>query len=390
MKGGKFIIYKGIKLRIYPNRKQAKQMVENFGAGRFVWNQMLDMEIKRYQNNKNAKFLNGFALNILLKSLKEKYSWLKQSDATSLQDSCETLALSYKRFFKHLAKFPRFKSRKFPKQSFKVKRVGKNIKVSSNHLLKLPKLGYIQYRGQYIKDKIKSVTLRLSSTGKFYCVLLITCENQTPYQKTNKAVGLDMGVADLAISSNGTKYQTIRFDKLLSKKKHFWETRLARRRNQAENIIATEIHNKSLVRHELSNFKNYLKAKQMVAKYNEKVANSRKDYISKLTTHLVKNYDKIVIEDLKTENLEKNHHLARVLANQSWRQLRSMLEYKCKWYGKKLIAVNPYKTSQICSYCGYDDGKHDLDIRKWTCLKCHAHLDRDINAAKNILKLGLG
>ncbi|RYL87545.1 transposase, partial [Sporolactobacillus sp. THM7-4] len=113
-------------------------------------------------------------------------------------------------------------------------------------------------------------------------------------------------------------------------------------------------------------------------------------YLHKLTTRLVKENDVIVIEDLKTKNLLHNHSLARAMANQSWREIRRMLEYKCEWYGKKLIVVNPYKTSQICSHCGYDDGKHTLDIREWTCPKCHAHHDRDINAAKNILSIGLG
>jgi len=98
----------------------------------------------------------------------------------------------------------------------------------------------------------------------------------------------------------------------------------------------------------------------------------------------------IVIEDLKTSNMIKNHKLARAIANQSWRALRLMLEYKCNWYGKKLIAINPFKTSQICSNCGYDDGKHELDIREWTCPNCHKTLDRDTNAAKNILNIGLG
>lgn len=137
---------------------------------------------------------------------------------------------------------------------------------------------------------------------------------------------------------------------------------------------------------ELFNFKNYQKAKHMVAKYNEKIANQRKDYLHKLTRSLVEQYDVIKIEDLKVKNLLKNHTLARAIANQSWREIRIQLEYKCAWYGKQLVTVNPRKTSQICSNCGYDDGKHTLDIRQWTCPKCGTHHDRDINAAKNILQ----
>lgn len=383
-------MYRGIKLRIYPNLEQQKQMVENFGACRFVWNQMLGMEIERYKNNKKAKFLNGFALNILLKQLKTQYSWLKQSDSTSLQDTCETLAETYQRFFKHLGGFPKFKSRKFPKQSYRAKRVGKNIEVLSNHWLKLPKLGRMQYRGQMTNDKIKSATIKLSPAGKFYCVLLVECENQTRFDKASKSVGLDMGVADLMISSDGIKYKAIHFDKNLSKEKRVWERKLARRRHQAENIIAGLKQDKAFVVPELDDFKNYVKAKRMVAKISEKIANQRKDYLNKLTTQLVKEYDVIVIEDLKTKNLLKNHHLARSIANQSWREIRRQLEYKCGWYGKQLNVVNPYKTSQICSNCGYDDGKHELDVREWMCPQCKTRLDRDVNASKNILKLGLG
>ncbi|MFA6832993.1 MAG: RNA-guided endonuclease TnpB family protein [Bacteroidaceae bacterium] len=123
----------------------------------------------------------------------------------------------------------------------------------------------------------------------------------------------------------------------------------------------------------------------MVAKYSEKIANQRNNYLHNLSKQLVEQYDMIKIEDLKAKNLMKNHKLARAIANQSWRELRSQLEYKCAWYGKQLVAVNPRKTSQICSDCGHDDGKHTLDIRQWTCPNCGIHHDRDINAAKNIL-----
>jgi putative transposase len=136
---------------------------------------------------------------------------------------------------------------------------------------------------------------------------------------------------------------------------------------------------------QLSDFKNYLQAKHMVSKYSAKAANQRRDYLQKLSTALVRQYDLIKLEDLKTKGLLHNHKLARAIANQSWRELRLMLEYKAAWYGKQVVAVSPYKTSQRCSSCGYDDGKHDLDVREWTCPKCGTRHDRDINAAKNIL-----
>ena len=377
---------KGIKLRIYPNLEQQDKIIANFGYNRFVWNQMLDMMIRRYENNPEAPFLNTFALNNLLKQLKSENTFLKDAESTSLQNTNRDLIEAYKKFFREHKGFPKFKSRKFLKQSYQSNSVNRNIQQIGNRI-KLPKLGLIKFKcGRKIEGKIKKATIRLSATGKFYAILLVDTEiPELP--KTHNSVGIDMGVADLMITSEGVKYPTIRFDKILANKKHYWEKRLARRRLQAQKEIAWDKHNKVLVPRDFSDFKNYLKAKHMVAKYNEKITNQRNDYLHKLTKSLVETYDVIKIEDLKAKNLLKNHKLARAIANQSWRKLRSQLAYKCAWYGKQLVIVNPYKTSQICSECGYDDGKHTLDVREWTCPSCGTHHDRDINAAINILNV---
>ena len=373
---------KGIKLRIYPNREQQLKIKLNFGYNRFVWNRMLNMMIERYRNNPEAPFLNAFALNNLLPALKTEYPWLKEAESTSLQATNHDLVEAYKKFFKLHKGFPKYKSRKFPKQSYQSKM---NVHLTNDNHLKLPKLGTVKFKsGRQVTGKIKSATIRLSSTGKYYAILMVDTD-VLELAKTGNSVGIDMGIADLMITSDGVKYPTIRFDKILAKKKHRWEKRLARRRLQAQKEIAEDNHNKVLEPRELSDFKNYLKAKQMVAKYNEKIANQRNNYLHTLTKTLVEQYDVIKIEDLKTKNLLKNHKLARAIANQGWRELRRQLEYKCAWYGKQLVTVNPRKTSQICSNCGFDDGKHALDIREWTCPKCGINHDRDINAAKNIL-----
>ena len=372
---------KGVKLRIYPNSEQQLKIKRNFGYNRFVWNQMLSMMIIRHENNPKAPFLSAYTLDKLLPCLKTEYPWLKEAESTSLQATSHDLVEAYKKFFKNHKGFPKFKSRKFPKQSYTIKM---GIKPVATHYLKLPKLGTVKVKGQLPLEKVKRATLKLSATGKYYATLLIDTEvKELP--KTNHSVGIDMGVADLMITSDGIKYPTIRFDKLLAKKKHYWEKRLARRRLKAMKEIAWDHHNKVLEPRELSDFKNYLKAKRMVAKYSEKIANQRSNYLHNLTKQLVEQYDVIKIEDLKTKNLMKNHKLARAIANQSWREIRRQLEYKCAWHGKQLVTVNPRKTSQICSNCGYDDGKHTLDIRQWTCPNCGVNHDRDINAAKNIL-----
>lgn len=377
------MVLKGIKLRIYPNKEQQLKIKLNFGYNRFVWNQMLSMMIERYKNNPEAKFLNAFALNNLLPALKTEYPWLKDAESTSLQSTNHDLVEAYRKFFKLHKGFPKFKSRKFPKQSYTSKM---GVRVLDNKRIKLPKLGTMKFScGSKTGDKVKSTTIKLSATGKYYAVILVDTDIK-PLTKTNNAIGIDMGVADLMITSDGVKYPTIRFDKLLAKKKHYWEKRLARRRLQAQKEIAWDHHSKVLDPRELSGFKNYLKAKYMVAKYSEKIANQRSNYLHLLTKALVEQYDVIKIEDLKTKNLMKNHKLARAIANQGWREIRRQLEYKCAWYGKQLVTVNPRDTSQICSNCGYDDGKHTLDIRQWTCPNCGVSHDRDINAAKNILQ----
>ncbi|GAA3176698.1 RNA-guided endonuclease TnpB family protein [Fructilactobacillus sanfranciscensis] len=374
---------RAIKTRIYPNQTQQDKIIANFGCCRFVWNQLLNMQIKRYNNG--SSYVNEFGMNYLIKCLKQEYPLLKQAESTSLLHVSRDLHKAFQKLFKEHVGYPKFKSRKFPKQSYQSNSVNHNIQQTDKHAIKLPKLGNIRFKaGRQVTGKIKNVTIRLSATGKYYAIVLID-EDILELPTTNQSVGIDMGVADLMITSDGVKFPTIRFDKLLSRKKHYWEKRLARRRLQAMKEIAWDHHNKVLVPRELSDFSNYLKAKHMVAKYNEKIANQRNNYLHNLTKQLVEQYDVIKIEDLKTKNLLRNHKLARAIANQSWRELRSQLEYKCAWYGKQLVTVNPRKTSQICSNCGYDDGKHTLDIRQWICPQCGVSHDRDINAAKNIL-----
>ena len=379
------MVLKGIKLRIYPSKEQQTSIKLNFGYNRFVWNKMLSMLQERYDNNPKLPFPGYFTLDRLLPTMKLEYPWLKAADSHSLQITCKNLVDAYKVFFKTHKGFPKFKSKKYPKQSYQTNNPIKLVE-SKVHF---PKLGYIKFKGSSSKkleeiSKIKLGTIKLTPTGKYYLVLIAECKSQV-LCKTGKQVGIDMGVADLMITSDGVKYPTVRFDKILAKKKHYWERRLARRRKQAQELIAWDKHNKVLEPRELSNFKNYQKAKVMVAKYSEKIANQRINYLHLLTKQLVSSYDVIKIEDLKTKNLLKNHKLSRAIANASWRELRRQLEYKCAWYGNQLVTVNPRKTSQICSSCGYDDGKHTLDIREWTCPRCGVHHDRDINAAKNIL-----
>ena len=374
---------KTFKLRIYPNVTQRIQFERNFGMCRFVWNELLNMQTKRHENG--GKYLNEFKMNYLLKPLKQEYPWLKEADATSLLGVSHNLHLAFQKLFKEHAGYPKFKAKRFARPAYRSNAVNGNIVLVDDAHIRLPRVGVMTFRaGQLPDGKIKTATVVRSRTGK-YDVLVVADVEIASWHKTKALAGIDMGVADLAITSDGKKYATKRFDKALAKKKHYWEKRLARRRRQAEKEIAWDKHLKVEAPRQLNDFKNYMKAKAMVAKYGEKVANQRRDYLQKISTELVSKYDVIKLEDLKTKGLLRNHNLARAIANQSWRELRLMLEYKAAWYGKQVVVVSPYKTSQRCSACGYDDGKHELDVREWMCPQCHSHHDRDINAAKNIL-----
>lgn len=378
---------KGIKLRLYPNKYQQDQLQQMFGNDRFIWNTMLEMAKTRYKNNPSAKFINGYGMDYLIKPLKKEYPFLKESDATSLQVSNKNLDQAFKMLFKHKGGYPKFKSRRSAKQSY----TGKStVKVIARRYLKLPKLGYIKSSktGRLSGVKIKRYTVSLASTGKYYLSLIVDDPNIQSLEKTGAVVGIDMGVADLAITSDGKKYRTFKSN-WYEKKSREWQSKLSKRKNKAIIAVRQFNHNHKTVKKELDDYSNWQKARVNKSCYQAKVANKRKDYLHKVTTELVKNYDVIVIEDLRTKNLLKNHHLAKSISNQAWREFRTMLEYKCKWYGKKLITIKPNYTSQICSSCGFHSGKKPLNIREWTCPNCGTHHDRDINAAVNILNRGL-
>uniref|UniRef100_UPI0010F7FC40 RNA-guided endonuclease TnpB family protein n=2 Tax=Companilactobacillus formosensis TaxID=1617889 RepID=UPI0010F7FC40 len=311
------MVLKGIKLRIYPDDYQKELIEYNFGANRFVWNNMLNMMIKRHENNPDLKSLKAFDLNYILTTFKKEHVWLKKAESTSLQVSNKDLFEAYKGFFSKKRKFPRFKSKKYPKQSYQSKFVNNNVEIIDDSYIKLPKLGVMKYKNKKaIPSIIKYVTIRKSSTNKYYAILTVD-EDITQLSKTNKSVGLDMGVSDLVIYSDGSKYKTIRFDKKLAKKKRYWEKRLARRRTQALKDIQYKKKFGLIDPKPLEQYSNYMKAKLMVAKYSEKITNQRKDYLHKITRELVENNDLIVIEDLKTKNLLGNHKLSRAIANQS-------------------------------------------------------------------------
>lgn len=396
-------VLKGVKLRLYPNREQEHDLRQMCGNDRFLWNLLNGMLQIRYENNrdlyngdksKEAKekrkhvMLSAYDMNYLLPLLKVEFPFLEYSDSSALQVVTSNLSQAYSNFFKNPKYFgyPKFKKLGVCKLSY----TGKStIKLLAKRYLQLPKIGCIKTsKTGSLKDvKIKRYIIEYDPTNRWYITFQVEA-NVDEFEKTNKTVGLDLGLTDMVIGSDGFKSGRFLVPELeteINSKQRVY----SRRKHYADVKIAMDKNMKVINPRTLLDFMNVEKARVTKAKSQKHLANKRKDFLHKLSTNLVKTYDVIVIEDLNSKNMMKNHKLAKAIGNASWYEFRTMLEYKCKWYGKQLIVVPPHYTSQECSNCHYNSGKKTLDIREWTCDNCGIHHDRDINAAKNILAKGL-
>ena len=374
------IYTKGITVKLSPSIVQMAQLNEWFGCQRFVWNQFLNMLRERYKNNKELPFPSKYDLILLLPTLKREFEFLKDAEASSLQAVAEYLYQSYIRFFKRQAKYPRFKSLRHTKKSVTIKN-NRNIELTKSGL-KVPKLGWIKAKWSHNLEfnRIKRMTIFQDATGDYFASVLVECESQA-LPRTGKEIGLDFGQTDLVIGSDNALRIPSREYKYYEKKLHKWQRKSARRRRQA-------IQNQT----PLVESKNYQKAKQQVAKYHRKIKNCRQDYLHKISKYLVENYDFIALEDLRVRNMVQNPNNKTCLKsnnrkrhNQAWSMLRELIEYKGEWYDKTVVPVLPHYTSQDCACCGYRNKDLTLSDRVWTCPKCHQILDRDVNAAQNIL-----
>lgn len=394
---------KGIKLRLYPNKSQEKDLRQMCGNSRFLWNLLYDMQLKRYENNKDlyedsseeAKLkrshitMSAYQMNYLLPQLKNEYPFLKLSDATALLAVSDQLHKAYQNFFRNPKHFglPNFKSLKSSRLSYTC--ALPRVRLVAKRYIRLSKIGYIKTsKTDRLKDlKIKQYTVECDSTNKWYISFQVEFE-PVELAKTGKVVGVDVGLTDLAVYSDG--FKSGRFlEKDLTDKIERSQSVYSKRRHRAKVKIVKDKNEQVISPRKMSDFSNVEKAIVTKAKLQKHLVNKRKDFLHKLTTDLVRNYDVIVIEDIKTKKMIRNSSLAKSMTNAAWNTFRGMLYYKCRWYGKQLIAVSPSYTSQECSNCHHLDGKKTLDIREWTCSNCNARHDRDINAAQNILNRGL-
>lgn len=361
---------KTYKFRLYPNQDQKQLFAKTFGSSRAIWNMMLADKIAYYKET-------GKTLYNTPAQYKKDFPWLKEVDSLALANVQLNLQKSYKNFFQSGFGFPKFKKKRYS-QSYKTNNQKGSI-VLENGAIKLPKVGWVRVKAHRdIEGVIKSATVSMTTTGKYYVSIL--CESEIlPLPKTGSNVGIDLGISDFAILSTGEKVGNQRFLNQLSKKLSKEQRTLSRR------ALAAKKDGRKL-----TDSKNYQKQRLKVAKIHEKIANKRQDFLHKVSTEIVKNHDIICIEDLTSRNLMKNHKLAKAIGDASWSEFVRMLGYKADWYEKQVSKISRwYPSSQMCSSCGYTSGKKPLSVRNWTCNNCNSHHDRDINASINILNEGL-
>ena len=354
------------KFRLYPNKEQIELLTKHFGCSRFVYNTFLNQRIEQYKLTGKSDNYYKQAKSLTEMKKKEETAWLNEVNSQTLQFALRSLDTAYTNFFKKRAKFPKFKS-KHSKNSFTVPQ---NTSISGGRVF-IPKFkeGIKCRVHREIKGKNGKVTITKTPSGKYFVSVFTEEEYITPLKKTGKSVGVDMGLKDLLVTSDGEIFKNNRYTKK-------YECKLAK----AQQHLSRKVKGS----------KGFENQRLKVARFHEKISNSRADYLHKCSISFICRYDTICIEDLNVKGMIRNHHLAKSISDASWGTFINMLTYKAEWNSKKVVKIDRFfPSSQTCHICGYVNKEiKDLSVREWECPHCHTHHDRDVNAAINILNIG--
>jgi len=351
------------RFRLYPTKEQEKFLKQEAGNIRFVYNYFLALAKEKYQKEK-AKW-NYYEYKKLLPELKKEFEFLKFSNSQSLQESLKNLDKAFKNFFKGLSDFPKFKKKKKTNSIS----IPQHFKIVENKL-KIPKLKTsIKFKKhRTIEGKIKSISITIKPSGKYYLNVLVEREI-TPLPKKDKIIAIDMGLTDFIVTSDNQAVKNPKHFKKLERRLKLWQKRLSRKEKGSNN---------------------YKKWAKKVARLHEKITNVKNDFLHKLSKKIINENQVVIVENLNIKGLIKNKKLSKHIHQASWYKFINMLEYKAKLYKRELIKIDTFfPSSKLCSVCGYKHKELKLSDRVWTCPKCNTTHNRDYNATLNLLKEGL-